>query len=166
MARAATAPSPEDVAELIEEFLRRLCSGGEASSMTTFADVDLSFSQVRTLMVLAAADRALPIHRIAEQLGLTLASAGRNVERLLREGFVRREEDAGDRRVKLVRLTAAGGDLVARHFECHRATLTDLTERLPAADRVRVAAALAPILESGLLAPAAAADPARGRRAA
>lgn len=65
--------------------------------MSAFADIDLTFSQVRMLMVLAHADAALPITRIAVRLGLTLASAGRNVDRLLHEELVERNEDVRDR---------------------------------------------------------------------
>lgn len=168
MGSPVAAPAPEAIAELIEEFLRRLCSGQEIASMSAFADIDLSFSQVRMLMVLAYVDRALPINRIAEHLCLTLPSAGRNVERLLREGLVVREEDPHDRRVKLVELTRAGRDLVSQHFECHRSMLADLTQRLPEADRVRIAAALTPVLESDLLRPVPptlAADPVPARPA-
>ena len=146
-----TVPSPEAVGELIEEFLRRLCSGQQTHSLSTFADIDLTFSQVRMMMVLAYVDTALPINQIAAHLDLTFASAGRNVERLLHERLVERNEDTRDRRVKLVQLTPKGRDLVSKHFECHRRMLADFTQRLSQADRVRIADALAPILESNLL---------------
>jgi DNA-binding MarR family transcriptional regulator len=130
--------------------------------MSTFADVDLSLSQVRMMMVLAHVDAALPINQIAAHLGLTLASAGRNVERLLREGLVERNDHPQDRRVKLVRLTPEGRDLISQHFACHRRMLADFTERLSEADRVRIAAALVPVLDGDLLVeipPALATDP-------
>lgn len=120
--------------------------------MSTFSDIDLTLSQVRMMMVLAYVDAAMPISQIATHLELTLASAGRNVERLLHEQLVERNENPQDRRVKLVQLTTVGRDLVAQHFECHRRMLADFTQRLPEADRVRIAAALVPILDSNLLA--------------
>ncbi len=119
--------------------------------MSAFADIDLSLSQVRMMMVLAYVDAALPINQIAAHLDLTLASAGRNVERLLHERLVERNEHPQDRRVKLVRLTPKGRDLVSQHFECHRRMLARFTQRLSAEDRVRIAAALMPVLESDLL---------------
>lgn len=119
--------------------------------MSTFADIDLSFSQVRMLMVLAYVDTALPINQIATHLDLTLASAGRNVDRLLHERLVERNENAHDRRVKLVQLTPSGRDLVSQRFACHRRMLAEFTYRLSEADRVRMAAALVPVLEGGLL---------------
>ena len=119
--------------------------------MSTFAGIDLSFSQVRMLMVLAYVDTALPINQIATHLDLTLASAGRNVDRLLQERLVERNENAHDRRVKLVQLTPLGRDLVSQHFACHRRMLAEFTHRLSEADRVRMAAALVPILDGGLL---------------
>jgi DNA-binding MarR family transcriptional regulator len=118
--------------------------------MSAFADIDLSFSQVRMLMVLAYVDRALPINQLAGHLYLTLASAGRNVDRLRYEGLVERDEDYRDRRVKLIHLTPAGRDLISQHFECHRLMLAEFTQRLPELDRVRIAAAVRPLLESGL----------------
>lgn len=144
-------PTPEAVGELIEEFLRRLCSGQASHSMSTFADIDLTFAQVRMMMVLAYMDTALPINQIAAHLDLTFASAGRNVERLLHERLVERNEDAHDRRVKLVQLTPTGRDMVSQHFECHRRMLADFTQRLSEADRVRITAALVPVLDGGLL---------------
>jgi DNA-binding MarR family transcriptional regulator len=152
MPRSDTSPAPQAVAELIEELLRRLCSGGQAASMAAFADVDLSFSQVRMLMVLAYVDTPLPIHQIAAHLGLTVASAGRNVDSLVHAGLVDRGEDDRDRRVKLVRLTAGGRDLVAEHFACHRRNLAEFTRRLSATDRRRIVDALAPVLDSDAIA--------------
>ena len=146
-----TIPTPEAIGKIIEEFLRRLCSGQETRSMPTFADIDLTFSQVRMIMVLAYMNTALPINQIAAHLDLTFASAGRNVERLLHEQLVERNEDAHDRRVKLVQLTSKGRDLVSQHFECHRRMLADFTHRLSEADRVRIAAALVPVLDGNLL---------------
>lgn len=147
-----TPPTPAAIGALIEEFLRRLCGGQESRSLSAFADLDLSFSQVRMLMVLAYVDTALPINQIATHLNLTFASAGRNVERLLQENLLDRKESAHDRRVKLVQLTPLGRDLVSEHFECHRRMLADFTHRLSEADRVRMAAALVPVLDGGLLA--------------
>lgn len=120
--------------------------------MSTFAENDLSFSQVRVLMVLAYVDRALPINQIATHLNITFASVGRNVESLLHEGLVERDEDPVDRRVKLVQLTSVGRDLVSRHFECHRTALAEFTQGLTDSDRSRIAAALGPVLEGDLLA--------------
>lgn len=152
MSRSDASPAPEAVAELIEELLRRLCSGGQAASMSAFADVDLSFSQVRVLMVLAYVDTPLPIHQIAAHLGLSVASAGRNVDSLLHAGLVDRGDDDHDRRVKLVHLTAGGRDLVAEHFACHRRNLAEFTLRLSATDRRRIADALAPVLDGDAIA--------------
>lgn len=119
--------------------------------MSAFSDIDLTLSQVRMMMVLAYVDAPLPIGQVASHLELTLASAGRNVERLLHERLVERNEDPHDRRVKLVQLTPSGRDLVSQHFECHRRALAEFTQRLPEEDRVRIAAALVPVLDSDLL---------------
>jgi hypothetical protein len=53
--------------------------------------------------------------------------------------------------VKLVQLTTRGRDLVAEHFACHTQMLASFTQRLPEDDRVRMAAALRPVLDGDLL---------------
>ena len=148
---SSTIPTANDITELIEELQRQLCSGGAVESMSTFSSRDLSLSQVRTLMLLAFLDAPTPINQIAVRLDLTLPSAGRNVERLLREELVERHDDPSDRRVRLVHLTGLGRELVSQHFACHRRRLTAFTDQLSADERIRIASALGPVLERDLL---------------
>ena len=78
---------------------------------------------------------------------LDMDRTSRNVEGLLRRGYVERREDERDRRMKRLRITAAGRGVVRavntarlQGLETWAATLTD-------AQREQLAAALVPITE-------------------
>jgi DNA-binding MarR family transcriptional regulator len=72
----------------------------------------LSLSQIGTLFRLAHKDR-LPVSEIGGELGVTAAAASQMLERLVKQGLVRREEDPSDRRVRRIELTEAGMAAVA-----------------------------------------------------
>lgn len=77
---------------------------------------------------------------------LTLASAGRNVHRVVRAGLVERQESYVDRRVKLVSLSSAGVELSRRQHERGRGALQRLIAPLSDNDAQRLLEALAPLL--------------------
>jgi DNA-binding MarR family transcriptional regulator len=65
------------------------------------------------------ADRELSLGEAAEQAHLSLPTASRLIDDLVRRELVHRSEDPEDRRVKRVRLTAAG-DTVLRRLDAAR----------------------------------------------
>ena len=93
----------------------------------------------------------VPISVLARRLGLSQAAAGRNVDQLVRLGIAERHESPDDRRVKRVSLSPAGFKIADQHIEQKRRALRLVTERLPAADRERLIAALRPILAGNSL---------------
>jgi len=135
----------DDVVNRLGAFLARMHDLTAVDSGNELADLDLAFSQARILGLLSCADGPLAIHAIAERMNLTLPSAGRNVDRLVRLGLAERDEKADDRRVKLVQLSAGGRDLVERRMDhCHR-VLEAMLEPLSGADHDRLFEALAPL---------------------
>ncbi|MTD16392.1 winged helix DNA-binding protein [Nakamurella sp. YIM 132087] len=135
-----------DLFVLLESLGRRLACGGSTAALDVLVDRDLSFSQVRCLLSLAMDDHELPIHKLAEQLRLSVAAAGRNVDHLVREGLLEREEDAADRRTKLVSLSADGRKLMAEFAFARQDSVVALLDRLDEADLRRLHAALGPVL--------------------
>lgn len=126
----------------------------ETEALNALADVELTFTQVRTVMLLASSTDPLAINEIAAQLSISVAAAGRNVDRLVASGTATREESEHDRRVKLVGLSAAGRRMVEQQMAVKRAALQAFVERLPD-DHVRTFdSALEPILAGDYLAPA------------
>ncbi len=141
----------EDLLAALEEFLRRLFALAEADAVDRLVELDISFSQARTIFVLAHVGGPVPISEIARRIGLSQAAAGRTVEQLVRLGIVARQESPEDRRVKLVCLTPAGMELADQHVERKRNAIKTVIERLPVDDSARLTAALRPILAGNYL---------------
>jgi DNA-binding MarR family transcriptional regulator len=147
-------PDPtDDLYDVLVDFLTRLMNAGEADGLDALVESDLSFSQARTLFLLTRSTEPMPIHSIAQALGLSVAAAGRNVDQLLRLDMVERRESASDRRVKLVSLTPTGERLTAKHLEAKRTSLRAFTDALPPEHGGQLLRALTDILAGGVLRP-------------
>ena len=147
-------PSQSDeLYDVLVDFLTRLMNASESDGLDALVESDLSFSQARTLFLLTKTAEPMPIHAIAEALGLSVAAAGRNVDQLLRLDMVERRESPSDRRVKLVSLTATGERLTAQHLEAKRTSLKAFTDALPPEHRDQLHRALTDILAGGVLRP-------------
>jgi DNA-binding MarR family transcriptional regulator len=72
------------------------------------AELDLSFTQLKALCALETDGEERSVKALAESMGLSLPAMSRAVDGLFERGFVEREEDPTDRRMKRVRLTDAG----------------------------------------------------------
>lgn len=131
----------------LEAFLSRVFINAESDAYEVFLAMDLSFSQARTLFTLAQTDDPLPIGEIAQLVSLSVASAGRNVDQLVKLGLVERDESEHDRRVKLVTLTTKGRDLARAHLDAKRGSVRAMLDRLEPGQCERLSAALAPLLE-------------------
>jgi DNA-binding MarR family transcriptional regulator len=144
-----SAPSVESVTDDVVSFLSRLKKSGEAHILGVAAGLDLSFSQLRALFVLADCQEELAVHELAERLALSMATAGRAVQALTRAEMVTRREDEQDRRVKRVRLSEHGRALVAGFVHAHREAVRECVRSLEDHERAHLSAALAPILARG-----------------
>lgn len=141
-----TTASVESVTEDVVGFLSHLKRGGEAHILGVAAGLDLSFSQLRAMFVLADCQEELAVHELAQRLGLSMATAGRAVQALTRAELVTRREDDQDRRIKRVSLSEHGRALVAGFVHAHREAVRECVESLDDRERAQLATALAPIL--------------------
>jgi DNA-binding MarR family transcriptional regulator len=132
------------------DLLTYLMKTAQCDVFQSVMELDLSMSQVRTLFLVDAArlhgTHELALHELAEQLGLSVAAAGRAVDTLVRVGLTDRHEDTADRRVKRVTLTPAGQELVDRLSASHRDDTRRFAEALTEEERTRLNEALTPIL--------------------
>jgi MarR family 2-MHQ and catechol resistance regulon transcriptional repressor len=102
------------------------------SYLSPFLNADLrrrrlTAAQFNTLLVLRAAGRdGLRMGEIGERLVVTKSNVTGLVDRLERDGLVRRGEQA-DRRATVVRLTDAGARLLDRAIPSHVELLSELT---------------------------------------
>jgi DNA-binding MarR family transcriptional regulator len=141
----------DQLQEALEAFLMRCMSSAEAEGIDRLVELELSISQAKTVFVLAQAADPLPIHAVAEQIRLSVAATGRNIDQLVKMGLVERREDEKDRRVKLVTITKAGHDVADHHLEARRTALRVMVSRLSADEANRLHEALQPILAGDVL---------------
>jgi len=136
---------PVEVLDALEIFLGQIHCVGDEAGLETLIDTDLSFSQFRSLLILSQENAPAPIHEVAEKLHLSVAATGRNLDRLVKEGLVERQEDEFDRRIKRISLSASGRSLISGFHQQRRSHVLSFLTDLPAADRQRLVDALGPI---------------------
>ncbi|WP_280400266.1 MarR family winged helix-turn-helix transcriptional regulator [Nocardia carnea] len=152
--------SEVETSTLIEYFVLGVCDPGRWKGVDRLAELDLSVAQARVLFSVVQHREPQPIHTIAEELGLSMTAAGRNVDRLVRLGLLTRQESPTDRRVKLVGPTEHGHQLARDQIAIHRATIDQAVARLPDALRTDLCKVLTAVLESGAIQKVAAYPPA------
>lgn len=108
-------------------------------------EFELSFSQMKALHYLHG-EADLSVKALGESLGLSLAAMSRAAEELVQRGLVDRTEDPSDRRMKRLRLTKKGNDLVLKMRELRMAGFEQFVATLGAKERAQLAKALEPIL--------------------
>ena len=118
-------PKTYRVDDSVGYLLRRGATLLRADLEAAFADVELSFVQWVTLMLLRDRPGLTPVALCAD-LHHDSGAFTRLLDRLERVGYVARERDAHDRRLVHVRLTREGESVVA-------AQVPRVTERLNAA---------------------------------
>jgi DNA-binding MarR family transcriptional regulator len=139
---AAAATLTEDLATFVKYLMH---SHGE-DFFKAVGELDLSFTQVRILGVLARDVERASVKELADGLGLSLPAVSRSVEGLVQRGYVTRAEDSDDRRMKQIAATGDGTALVARLMELRVAGAADFLATLSAEERAGLAAALEPIV--------------------
>jgi DNA-binding MarR family transcriptional regulator len=142
----ATVASPQQVSEALAHVWAHLTRRSSADLFQVIADVDASFSQVKTLFLLEERPE-LFVKDIATGLGLSLPAASRAVDGLLQRGYVTRRECAEDRRSRIVALSARGRVVVDRLVEARLAALEAFAADLSEAERTALHSALLPIVE-------------------
>ena len=93
-----------------------------ASSHEDWASLSLTRAQLRILVRLRQ-DGPAAVGQLAGQLGVTLPSITATVDRLVQQGMVSREDDPGDRRRVINRVTPDGAALIDRLQEGKKARL-------------------------------------------
>lgn len=131
----------------LNAFLDRLTSLSRPEALESLASTDITFSQLRILSALGCQAGPMSVNAIADQVQLSLAAAGRTVDKLVGGGLVDRREDPSDRRVKRISLTDAGVRFLETHLAMKHGTIQDFVARLPAELRDNLCTALRPIVD-------------------
>src|SRR5438132_9601173 len=99
------------------------------SNVGTFnriAELDLSFTQLKVLCRLEMDGQERSVKALADSMGVSLPAMSRAVDGLFERGFVARDEDPVDRRMKRVRLTPAGHTVPRALNDARLSALQDL----------------------------------------
>jgi DNA-binding MarR family transcriptional regulator len=124
--------SPNELAAELLELWSHLMRGSTQQMFAILGELDLTLTQMKTLGMLDSCVEEVSVKELSERLGLSLPATSRTVDGLLRRGFLSRHEDLEDRRIKRVRLTDDGRDIVQRlatarlqGLEAYSASLSD-----------------------------------------
>jgi DNA-binding MarR family transcriptional regulator len=151
-ARARTATGSADDRDLALRFgalmMCTLSSEGGAV-IQAIDDSGLNFSQMKVLVALAGHEDAesATVNQVSGRLGLSLASASRAVDVLVRRNLATRVEDAEDRRIRRVSLTAAGQGVADELMAARMAGLEAFVASLSPVERRKLEAALEVLLQ-------------------
>ncbi|MFI4985597.1 MAG: MarR family winged helix-turn-helix transcriptional regulator [Solirubrobacterales bacterium] len=116
-------------------------------TFNTIAELDLSFTQLKALCALETDGEERSVKALAESMGLSLPAMSRAVDGLFERGFVEREEDPTDRRMKRVRLTDAGRTVPRALNDARLSALAELMGSLDDEEAGALEQALGLILE-------------------
>jgi len=139
--------SPADLAQDLMTLLTFLLRSSGQRFYALVDELDLSITQIKTLHILENHDDEVSLKELAELMGLSLPAASRNVEGLLRRGYVERREDDHDRRVKRIRMSEKGRAIAFELTRERLAGLEDIAATLSERQRRQLSGALASLLE-------------------
>jgi DNA-binding MarR family transcriptional regulator len=146
----AGAPAPAEARDLATDlyalvvYLHKNCN---SDLFEAVGALELTLTQIKLLHHLDDASRELTLKEAAELVHVSLPAASRLVDDLVRRGFVERNEDTEDRRMKRVRLTDAGGAVIRRLNAARLIGLHQFARSLSDVERDRLAQALSTLLE-------------------
>src|SRR5436190_10046652 len=149
-AKPQTKPSAADRDLAIRLGSLMLCTlGSEGGAVIRVIDeTGLTFTQMKALVRLSSTEDAEPptLKLVAEGLGLSLASASRAVDGLVRRDLATRVEDPDDRRIRRISLTADGQAIADELMAARLAGLERFVGTLAADERRKLDAALEVLL--------------------
>ncbi len=126
-----------EVKELILEFV----------NLYRFLDKDekacyrVTVSQCYTLLAFDGKEK-LTMNELSNELGLSSSTMTRNVDVLIRRGYLERVRDNADRRLVFVRLTESGKELMANLRGCEQKFFTEVLRTIPDSEWKNVASSL------------------------
>jgi DNA-binding MarR family transcriptional regulator len=148
------APGSSSVTNADREFgyrlgavMLRCMSADGGTAIRVIDESGLTFTQMKVLMTLFGAPESPTLKPIAEDLGLSLPSASRAVDGLVKRELVIRTEHPDDRRQRLLALTEDGRTLADRVVAARLEGLGQFAASLSDDERERLGDALDLLLE-------------------
>jgi DNA-binding MarR family transcriptional regulator len=146
----AVSPSAEETAARLSALLRHLFLYDRGNMLRLLEDSGLSTTQCKALLELGGLGEeveARQVSDLAETFGVSVPSMSRAVDGLVTRGLATRVEDADDRRVRRVEITAKGKKLVERLLVVRKAGMEAFAESLSAAQRRKLDVAIEALMD-------------------
>jgi DNA-binding MarR family transcriptional regulator len=151
-AKAASEVGPEaqDTAARLTALFRHLFLYDRGNQLRVIEDSGLSMTQCKALLQLGGlghSGETWQVGDLAEVFGVSVPSMSRAVDGLVKKGLATRVEDTVDRRVRQVKITASGQDLVETLVTVRQAGIEVFAATLSAAQRRKLDAAVDSLMD-------------------
>jgi len=147
VAAQAGTPARTTLARDMYALLSYLMRAANVGTFNAIAELDLSFTQIKVLCALEMEGQDRSVKALADSMSVSLPAMSRAVDGLFERGFVQREEDPTDRRMKRVRLTESGRSVPLALNEARMSALHELIGSLDGEEADALQRALALMLE-------------------
>ena len=112
--------------------------------------MELPLAQLRMSLILQVGPRAMS--SLSEELSISVSAATQIADRLERAGMVERVSDSDDRRIKNLRLTVAGAEIMRSRREARVRRAAETLAGVPEATREETLRAIQALLDASLTA--------------
>jgi DNA-binding MarR family transcriptional regulator len=140
----------QETAARLSALLRHLFLYDRGNLLRVIEESGLSTTQCKALLELGGLGEATPPRQVgdlAETFGVSVPSMSRAVDGLVKKRLATRVEDAEDRRVRRVAITAKGKQLVDTLLVVRQAGMEAFAESLTAAQRRKLDAAVDSLMD-------------------
>lgn len=107
-----------------------LMRSSNLGAFNTIADLELSFTQIKAMCTMDLDSGHRSVKALAQSLKVSLPAMSRAIDGLYERGFVDRQEDPLDRRMKRVRLTESGRAVTSSLNEARLTTMQKFLDSL------------------------------------
>jgi DNA-binding MarR family transcriptional regulator len=143
-------PEAQDTAARLTALFRHLFLYDRGNQLRVLEDSGLTMPQCKALLELGGLGNCpstWQVSDLAELLGSSLPSMSRAVDGLVKKGYATRVEDPNDRRVRQVKITATGKDLVDTLVTMRRNGIEAFASTLTAAQRRKLDTAVDSLMD-------------------
>ena len=147
---AEVSPEAQETAARLTALLRHLFLYDRGNQLRVMEESGLSMTQCKALLELGGLGQGAETWQVgdlAEVFGVSVPSMSRAVDALVKEGLATRVEDLVDRRVRQVRITAKGKELVDTLVTVRQTGMQVFASTLSAAQRRKLDAAVDSLMD-------------------
>lgn len=142
----AKVATSQELAEALGAVWSYLNRSSSAEWFRVIEELDMSFTQVKMLFLLEDGHEH-SVSELAAPLRLSVPTASRAVDGLIKRGIVTRRESASDRRSRLIALSDRGREVADRLTSARLAMLETFVNEITPDEQAALLTALSPILE-------------------